>query len=230
MRTFFKWIFILFLILIAFGFISYFVFNESKPIGIQGAEAEELADRMLIATNKAGWDTTKVISWDFAGMQQYKWNKAQDSVEVMWSDILVKLHTKSVSGLAFKNGVLVTGSDADKLIQQAWSKFCNDSFWLAAPFKIRDPGTSRSLVELENGAKGLLVSYDSGGVTPGDSYLWILDESGLPISWKMWTQIIPIGGVEATWENYTVLPSGALLSKTHKLPIFTLELSNISAQ
>lgn len=230
MRTFLKWIAGLVLFLVFLGLVGFLLFNESKPSGVQGPQAEALADKMLSATNKAGWDTTRIVSWDFGGRHQFKWNKAQDSVDVMWGDKLVKLHTKTISGTAFVAGEEVTGKKAAELIQAAWSHFCNDSFWLAAPYKIRDPGTSRSLVKLENGREALLVSYDSGGVTPGDSYLWMLDDAGLPTAWKMWTQIIPIGGVEASWENYKTLPSGAVLAQTHKLPIFTLELSDISEQ
>jgi len=149
-------------------------------------------------------------------------------VDVRWGDKLVKLHTKSVTGTAYVSGKQVTGDEANELIQAAWSHFCNDSFWLAAPYKIRDPGTSRSLVSLENGTNALLVSYDSGGVTPGDSYLWMLDDAGLPTAWKMWVNIIPLGGLKTSWENYKTLPSGAVVAQTHEFPMITLELSDIS--
>jgi hypothetical protein len=49
-----------------------------------------------------------------------------------------------------------------------------------------DEGTTRSLVKNEDKTNGLLVSYASGGVTPGDAYLWKLDANGLPQSYKMW--------------------------------------------
>ncbi|MFK8058124.1 MAG: hypothetical protein AB8F78_18495 [Saprospiraceae bacterium] len=230
MRTFLKWIVGLLLFLVLVGLVTYLVLDETKPEGVQGPQAEALADKMLRATNLAAWDTTKVISWDFGGRHQFKWNKAQDSVDVMWGDVLVKLHTKSVTGAAFVNGKQLTGDEANQLVQSAWSYFCNDSFWLSAPYKIRDPGTSRSLVTLPNGDDALMVSYDSGGVTPGDSYLWILDEAGLPTAWKMWTQIIPIGGIEASWGNYKTLPSGAVLAQSHKIIVLPLELSGITEE
>jgi len=228
MRTFFKWIIGLLLFLVVLGFVGFLMFNEKLPEAEFTAEAEILADKMLEATNKAAWDTTSVISWNFAGRHQFRWNKAKDSVEVRWGDNLVKLHTKTITGTAFVSGKQQSGGEANDLIQTAWSHFCNDSFWLAAPYKIRDPGTSRGIVKLASGQDALLISYESGGVTPGDKYLWILDETGLPSAWKMWTQIIPIGGVEATWENYKTLPSGAVVAQTHQLPIFTLELSEIT--
>ena len=228
MKTFFKWILIVLGILVALGFVGYLVLNESKPQGVQGPKAEALTDKMLLAVDQAAWDTTQVISWDFAGRNQYKWNKAADSVQVRMGDVVVDLHTKSITGTVTKAGVLVSGEKADKLVQAAWTNFCNDSFWLSAPYKVRDPGTSRSLVTLSNGQEALLITYDSGGVTPGDSYLWILDDTGLPTAWKMWVKIIPIGGIEATWEDYKTLSTGAKLSQKHELPIFTLALTGIT--
>jgi hypothetical protein len=44
--------------------------------------------------------------------------------------------------------------------------FNNDSFWLIAPFKLRDAGTTRSIVMQDNQA--LMITYASGS-TPGDS-------------------------------------------------------------
>ena len=46
----------------------------------------------------------------------------------------------------------------------------------------------------------------------------------------MWTKIIPIGGVSATWEDWTVTESGALLAKSHQLSIgIQLNLENVKA-
>jgi hypothetical protein len=46
--------------------------------------------------------------------------------------------------------------------------FNNDSFWLIAPFKLRDAGTTRSIV-MQDEKKSFMISYASGGSTPGDS-------------------------------------------------------------
>ena len=81
--------------------------------------------------------------------------------------------------------------------------------------KAFDPGTERSIVKLKDGREGLKVQYNTGGVTPGDSYVWFLDENGQPEAWKMWVSIIPLGGIENSWEGWQTLSTGAKISTTH---------------
>ena len=96
-----------------------------------------------------------------------------------------------------------------------------------APYKIFDKGTERSIATLKNGKEALLVTYNSGGTTPGDSYLWHLDPTGKPISFQMWVDILPIGGLEASWDDWTTTESGAQLPTFHKLLILGLEITDI---
>ena len=134
---------------------------------------------------------------------------------------LIRGQDSAVSDLATqqgpvkKAGVLLSGAAAAKAAKTAYAMFCNDGFWLTAPFKLTDPGARRTLVTLPDGRKGLKVTYDSGGVTPGDSFVWILDEKGIPSTFKMWVSILPIGGIEASWEQWVELPTGAKLSTFH---------------
>jgi hypothetical protein len=41
----------------------------------------------------------------------------------------------------------------------------------------------------------------------------------------MWTRIIPIGGVAATWSDWEKTASGILLPKKHILSLFGMEIS-----
>lgn len=215
-------------LLLIVGIVGYLIFNKSIPEGQQGEEAEALADKMLAALNAPGWDTTRYVNWGFAERHTYKWDRKTDSVVVSWNDTEVRLHTKSISGSATRKGKRLSGEELNELIQEAWSYFCNDSFWLIGPFKVRDPGTTRALVKNEQEGDQLLVTYTGGGVTPGDSYLWSFNPDGTPKAYQMWVSIIPIGGIEATWEDYTTLPTGAKLAQLHDLGILTLKMTGVS--
>ena len=184
-----RFLVILLLTVIGILFIAYIVVDKPLPNGTQGDQAENLADQMLSALNKPAFDSLEYISFTFRGVHTIQWDKANNHATVIWPDneVYVDLNKKE--------------DDYTMLEYQAYQFFINDSFWLVAPFKVRDDGVIRSSLDTPVG-KGLLVSYTSGGVTPGDSYLWILDEKGFPISWKLWTSNVPIGGLTFTWENW----------------------------
>ena len=222
MKKFFKILGFLFLILILFLGIYYFVNNEKLPNGEKGEKADALATKMLTALNKDAFDTTEIIEWNFINEHFYVWHKQENLVEVSWDENKVLLKTKKPSDSeVYINDKLTKNDD---LIKQAESYFNNDSFWLIAPYKVFDSGTERRLVNY-NDKDALLITYKTGGSTPGDSYLWILDENNMPISYKMWTSIIPLGGVSATWSDWKNTKSGIKLPTKHKLSLFGLEIS-----
>ncbi|MEO1053174.1 MAG: hypothetical protein AAFX87_21255 [Bacteroidota bacterium] len=212
----------LILIVVAIGFIA----HESKPEGTKGPEAEALADKMLKALNVEAYEQINRLEWTFRGGHHYVWYKQENKVDVSWGDFEVTFYPETMDGEAAKGGVKLTGQEKDDAIQKAWAFFANDSFWLVAPFKVKDPGTERSIVKTDQG-DALLVTYMSGGVTPGDSYLWILDENYRPRAWKMWVNIIPIGGLEFEWKDWQPY-NGAYFSTMHtgflEVPIIDLSV------
>lgn len=197
----FKWISLILvsIVLIVIGYAWYA--SEKIPAGERGIRAEALADKMLDALGKTQYDSLKKISWSFPRGHDFIWDKKNNIVNVRWSDFDVTFSPETGKGEAYNSELMLQGKEKEEALQKAWRLFANDSFWLVAPFKVRDPGTERKLVQTETGP-GLLVTYTTGGVTPGDSYLWILDENGRPASWKMWVKIIPIKGIELSWEGW----------------------------
>jgi hypothetical protein len=205
---------LLVIVLAIFSF--YLIKNEKLPQGESGERADALAMQMMESLNKAAWDETEEVSWTFKGMNTYTWNRTENVVNVKWDENEVQLDPESISGIII-NAETHNAGEVKTLIKTAWDYFNNDSFWLCAPFKAFDPGTERSIVQLKDGGEGLMVTYTSGGTTPGDSYLWILDENYRPVAVKMWVSILPIGGIEFTWENYLTLESGAMIAQDHLL-------------
>jgi hypothetical protein len=214
---------ILLLIIILVAYLRLFV-HESPPTISTESGAENMTQELLNAVNKSAWDTLSIMQWTFRDSHHYLWDKKANNAIIKWGDYEVHLNMDAVDGRALCKGVELSGKDKDKVIQKAWSFWCNDSFWLAAPFKIKDPGTQRYIATDQEGKQGLLVQYASGGVTPGDQYLWYMDEQGLPTGYKMWVKILPVGGVYTSWEDWQQLPGGAKVASRHKGNIAGLEL------
>ena len=212
--------------LLLFGFL-YFKYNEDLPTGVPGEQADALAHKMLNALDYKAYNATNVIEWTFKKRHHYVWNKAKNTCEVYWKNnkVVLDLNNTSKSKVyihSFKN----ESEMAPKLIKKALNYFNNDSFWLVAPYKVFDAGVERQLVKT-NTQNALLVTYTTGGSTPGDSYLWMLDDSGKPTAFKMWTSILPINGLEASWSQWTTTESGAQLPTFHKLMFLGLELDDV---
>jgi len=189
------------ILLIAFVALK-LVYNEDLPKGQSGAEADALAEKILDAINHEAFENTKEIHWTFRGVNRYEWQLQEDVVDVYWEDMHVTLQTTSPDqSLAYQSDKPLTGESKQEAITYAVNNFNNDSFWLIAPHKLFDPGTTRSLVQ-ENGQDKLLVQYTSGGSTPGDAYLWEVNENYQPVAFKMWVSIIPFDGLEAEWSDW----------------------------
>ena len=192
-----------------------FAKNESLPSGTPGKEADELAEKMMLSINKKAFDNTEILKLSFRGKHHYEWKKQEGLVNVSWENASVTVNLNDYSKSI---------GESPKLIETAIKFFNNDSFWLIAPYKVFDQGVERSIVKID-GKDALLVKYTSGGTTPGDSYLWILDENYTPVYFKMWTQIIPIGGISATWNDLITTDSGIKLPKSHTLSIFGYKIN-----
>lgn len=213
--------------LLFFGFL-YFKYNEDLPIGIQGEQADVLAQNMLESLDYDAYKSTKHIEWTFKKRHHYVWDREKNICEVYWKEnkVVLDLNTHSNSKL-YIHGFKNESDIAQELIDNAKAFFNNDSFWLVAPYKVFDPGVERKLVKTPEHGDALLVTYKSGGTTPGDSYLWFLDKTGKPKAFKMWTSILPINGLEASWTDWTTTESGAQLPTFHKLLFFGLEITDI---
>lgn len=202
--------------LLIIGFLVYMFVDESLPNGTQGQEAEALADEMLDALNKQGFDTLSFITFNYPRGHRYEWDREENTVRVQWeeNDVFLNLNQSP--------------EEYSLLEYKAYEYFINDSFWLIAPFKVRDAGVVRSIVKTQEG-RGLLVTYTSGGVTPGDSYLWIIGDEGRPYAWKLWTSNVPIGGLRMTWGGW-VEKNGVWFSTFHASRIIDLEITGLEVR
>src|SRR5439155_16632599 len=152
--------------------IALFVYlRHDKTPTTPGPEAEALAKEMWGAVDGDAWQRTGAVRWTVQG-RKHLWDRGRSLARVEWygkKKALFDVNTKK--GRAWQKDVEVTDESAKAaIIEEGWKLWINDSFWLNPMVKEFDGGTSRSRGTVD-GKRALQVSYASGGVTPGDSYL-----------------------------------------------------------
>lgn len=216
---FLKWFLLIILSLGIIGFITYAILDKPLPKGAAGPQAEELADQMLGAVNDSAWNAIGLISWNFVDKHRFLWDKNRHWVKVSWDNYEVYVNLNLKTGTAYAKGKKIERQElTNELVQEAYALWANDSFWLNPITKIKDTGTERSFIANDDPyLDELLVTYTSGGVTPGDSYLWLVNrKTGLPQSVSMWVSIVPLGGISFSWENWITTSEGAKISTFHE--------------
>ncbi|MCB9082152.1 MAG: hypothetical protein H6555_10620 [Lewinellaceae bacterium] len=203
--------------------------NQPMPEGVPGPEAEKMAKAILKSINAPAWDTTRWVSWTYRKDHEFIWDRQRNWVSVRWTDKRVLFDAGELTGLAWQENQPLKGNTSRQVVEQAWEIFCNDSYWLNAPAKIMDEGTVRELVTLGDGSKALKVTFSSGGVTPGDTYLWMVDDKNRPTAWRMWVKVLPIGGLEFSWDDWVRLPTGARIATTRRGKVLTIRITDLQA-
>lgn len=187
----------------------------SLPRGEPGPAADALAHEIEARVNKDAWDATDVVAFTFKGKRAHLWDKSRGFLRVLNGDDEVYLDLWDRGGYAIHAGTELEGNAAQERLSEAWAWYCNDTFWLNPLVKLFDEGTTRELLTVD-GKRALLVKYASGGVTPGDAYLWIVDDNAEPVAVRMWVSVLPTKGIEFTWEKWVTLPSGARVATLHR--------------
>ncbi len=190
-------------------------------------QVEQLAQKMWNAAGQDKWAETNLITFNFVLGNRYEvWDKERDYVYVKWKDNEVWLNMTSMKGIAKEDGVLLSDTERDKLLKKAYNIWINDSYWLNPVAKIYDKGVERSMVDYK-GDTTFLVHYTEGGNTPGDRYLWILNEDGLPKAWRLWVSVVPIKGVKFTWDNWITTETGVKISTLHKSSLMDIKVDQV---
>jgi len=203
--------------------------SHPLPVSRGGAEAQARVAALEAAVNLPAWENTGAVSFHFGGRHTHLWDRKRELHRVAFGPNVVMHDLRTREGRAWLDGEELDGEARDAALVKAWALWCNDTFWLNPIAKLRDPGVEVGAVDLDDGTKGILVHYTSGGVTPGDQYLWLLGPDGLPVAWRMWVSIVPIPGIEASWEGWTDLSTGAKVSTAHALGPWPLELTDLKA-
>lgn len=190
--------------------------RHPMPEVVAGADADALAHELVKAVDGEAWERTGAVRWRLPG-RAHLWDRQHGLARVEWRDQRVLFDINRKTGRAWRGGSEVTdGDERQKLVDKAYALWVNDSFWLNPVVKAFDDGTTRARGTVDK-KRALLVSYTSGGLTPGDKYLWIVGDDGRPAAWRLWVGIIKlVPGLQFTWEGWTRLATGAWVATSHK--------------
>ena len=214
-------------ILLLVWLLLFFRYHEPVPEGHQGDVCRSVVDRMFKAVNQPAWVETKYVTWTINEGNRYLWDKKENHVRVSWDNYVVFLKPDEKDGIVMKDGIVV--GDDGQVISTAYSKFINDAFWLCAPMDVKSKNIDLSFVDLNIDQDGLMAHYINGGDTPGDTYVWYINQEGFPTRWKMWVSLFPVGGVDFHISDWVQLSSGAWLPTKHRSLIFDVVISDLSS-
>ncbi|MBK7876754.1 MAG: hypothetical protein IPJ77_13585 [Planctomycetes bacterium] len=154
--------------------------------------ARELAESVVANLGGwNGWERTRFIEWSFFGGRRHVWDKATGDWRLEDAGNVVLMNVNTRVGRVFESGGEVFDPVRKKeLLDQAWGKWINDSYWMFLPWKLLDPGVKLRHVgagALANGqaAQVLELTFEQVGLTPKNRYLvYVGDESGLVEQWS----------------------------------------------
>ncbi|MBX7140263.1 MAG: hypothetical protein K1X63_04205 [Chitinophagales bacterium] len=157
------------------------------------SRAVSIADSVIMVVGgKENWDNTQYLQWTFFGRRTLWWNKWTGDVriEIPSKKLLLLSNINSKTGKAFRHGIEITQADSVTYFNdRAYKILMNDSYWLAMPFKLRDPGVTLSYLgtakdSVNNDCYLLQLTFTSVGVTPENKYhIWVDRSTYLVTQW-----------------------------------------------
>ncbi|MEQ8352335.1 MAG: hypothetical protein RH862_12670 [Leptospiraceae bacterium] len=198
---------------------------QSIPEGEKGDPADALAQKMLSAANLKTWnEKVEAVEFRFREKNSYFWDKKRGLVEFNNGELKVQFSKNTFQGVAWKDGEALQSEELAEAIAEANSNFVNDSFWLQPAYHIQSPGTELYAVD----GSTLRVTFSSGGVTPGDTYVFHLNEKNQIQLMEMWVSIIPIEGADAEFDSYKTHEPGVTVAETRSvLGILTIVIDQV---
>lgn len=198
---------------------------SSLPVGSEGPAAESLAAKMLAGAAYEKWqNNTAAVSFNYREREDIFWDKKRGLAEVTFKKNRIQFRTDNYQSLCFSEEKPVDGEACSELTATAIKKFVNDTYWLNPAFHIKSPGAKWKTVEDTK----LMVQYESGGVTPGDAYIFTLDDEGKIINMQTWASTIFIKGTHIPFSGYITTETGVPIATNHTvLKVVSVDLAHV---
>ena len=213
--------------------------------------ADEKADqvaRELIAAlgGESAWEKARQFRFDFVVERDGKravefrhlWDRYTGDYRLLGTDksgapFAVYFNVNTRDGVAFLNGKAVEGEEKKKLLETAYGRFINDSYWLLAPWKVFDPGVQRAYDGEKTGPDGALcdvirLSFEGVGLTPKDIYwLWITRDGRHMVQWQYLLGGAQEAPTTALWKDWRTI-GGIALSLEKPILGRTIRFDNVA--
>ncbi len=203
------------------------------------------------------WAALPVLRFDFGGIRdgqtriavRHLWNRQTGDYRVEWSpgpdSTYVALFNVAGAegvpeGRVYLNGAPVAEAQRAPLMERAYQRFINDTYWLLAPVKLFDPGVRRTYAADSSSAEMhvLHLTFDEVGLTPGDQY-WLfvdretgrlhhwafhlqgMDDEAAPrrYRWTGYEQLAtPAGPVTVATRKEAMGSPGGVVTEVHEMP------------
>lgn len=193
--------------------------SESDP------EAVQVAQRLLEALGgEEAWNDTRYITFDFFGRRSHVWDKHTGrhrlEGETQEGERYVVLHDVDDRGegpgRVFVNGEEASGDTKAEYLKNAYAAWINDTYWLAMPYKLLDPGVTLAYEGREtiDGTSYDVVKlrFDDVGLTPGDRYwAYVNRDTGLMDRWAYHLQSMEPDAEPTAWDWVDWKRHGAIM-------------------
>ncbi|MEM1408193.1 MAG: DUF6503 family protein [Bacteroidota bacterium] len=191
--------------------IIFYVIIVIGPTTAFGQSLDQLITEMVDSMGGyKAWTEIPVIRWTFDNRQTFYWDKTKDSVimDRASQNLLVKFDLNSKKGSAWKSGEKVQDTQVGDYLDNAYLSWVNDSYWLAMPFKLKDPGVNLTYIgrgKETDDYHQIEITYNKGiGITPRNKYLiWINHKTSLINKWAFYIdRDDPEPVIVNKWSNY----------------------------
>ena len=151
------------------------------------------------------WDRTRYISYNFFGGRKHHWDRHTGDIRIEGEfggpeeekvQRVFLMNVNTGKGRVWGDGQEVTDPEPlAELLKQGMSIWINDSYWVAMPYKLLDPGVTLKHAgerEMEDGrlADVLDLTFADGvGYTPEKRYeVFVARDSGLVEQWSFFAE------------------------------------------
>lgn len=202
--------------------------SDTPPGGIPAAgqpvlqnRADSVATRIVEASGGlAAWASAPYLRFDYASgsdtarvlRNRHLWSKHTGQYRIEWlrgadTTYVALFDVDTREGSVYVNGQPVDSTQEARLLQQAYRRFINDTYWLMAPLKVFDPGVHRAYVPDSSTADldVITLTFEQVGLTPGDQYWLYADKNtGRMVRWDFRLQHFEPTTPTSTsmWEDY----------------------------